>query len=77
MNTARRALGAAGDSTAGLAIAGTGDPPTYALVEAYNGTTWTEVNDVNTAAEALGAAGTQSSALKFGGDPKPANEQKE
>ena len=44
MNTARRALGAAGDSTAALAIAGSGDPPTYAIVESYNGTTWTEVN---------------------------------
>jgi hypothetical protein len=34
-----------------------------------NGTSWTEVNDLNTARRQLRGAGTQTSALGFGGTP--------
>ena len=35
--------------------------------ETWNGTSWTEVNDVNTARRNLGSAGTNTEALGFGG----------
>jgi hypothetical protein len=35
--------------------------------ESWNGTSWTEVNDLNTARKKLGGAGTQPAALAFGG----------
>ena len=38
-----------------------------ALTEAYNGTAWAEVNDMNTARNNLGGSGTQTAALVFGG----------
>jgi hypothetical protein len=46
-------------------------PPPLNLVnvetESWNGTSWTEVNDLNTARQASGPAGTSTSALAFGG----------
>ena len=69
MNTARRSFGGgAGTATAALAICGTGDPPNYANVESYNGSSWTEIADVNSANAGLASTGTQSSAIKFGGE---------
>jgi hypothetical protein len=35
--------------------------------ESYNGTSWTEVNDLNTARKTFAGAGTQTLALAFGG----------
>ena len=40
----------------------------YALTEEYNGTSWTEVNDMNTARRYVGASGSQTSALTYGGN---------
>jgi hypothetical protein len=38
--------------------------------ESWNGTSWTEVNDLNTARELAGGSGTDNtSALAFGGMP--------
>jgi hypothetical protein len=37
------------------------------LNESYNGSSWTEVADLNTARSYMGGAGTQTSALGFGG----------
>ena len=66
LNTARRHIDGAGSSTAGLAIGGyTGSPS--ALTESYNGTAWTEVNDLGTARYGGGGFGTQTSALLGGG----------
>ena len=49
MNTARNYLaGAAADNTAALASGGS---PNSALTESYNGTSWTEVADLNTGRE--------------------------
>ena len=57
MNTARRSVMGAGiTNTAALAISGTDDPPVIANVESYNGSSWTEITDVNTASS--GGAGT-------------------
>ena len=39
------------------------DPGTLAKTESWNGSNWTEVNDLNTARTNLGAAGTYTSAL--------------
>src|SRR6056300_556938 len=47
MNIGRRARGGFGISTAALAFAGR--LPYTAATEVYNGTNWTEVNDLNTA----------------------------
>ena len=69
---ARQALGASGtSSTAALAFTGTtnGDPPGITVnVESYDGTSWTEVNNVNTGRKLLAGLGTQTAALATGGD---------
>ena len=48
LNTARGEGGSAGTQTAALAFGGE-TPPDIAITEAYNGSTWTEVNDLTTA----------------------------
>jgi hypothetical protein len=40
-------------------------------MRSWNGTSWTEVNDLNTARYILGGAGTQTAALAFGGFTTP------
>src|SRR6056300_382310 len=66
MATARYKLSGAGTSPAALAIAGlqnTGAPATteeLAITELWNGTNWTEVNDLNAARFQLAAAGTST-----------------
>ena len=40
----------------------------HANVELWNGTNWTEVNDLNTATQGPGGAGTSTAALAFGGE---------
>ena len=48
MNTARSAHGAAGTQTAGITFSGNGPPPGHtADTETYDGSSWTQVNDVN------------------------------
>ena len=46
-----------------------GDPSPKAIVESWNGTSWTEVGDLNNGRYFGGASGFQSSALAFGGYP--------
>src|SRR5210317_1806808 len=50
LNTARAQLAGAGTQTAGLTTGGevTGPPTESAATELYDGTSWTEVNDLNT-----------------------------
>jgi len=70
MNTARASLvGVAADNTAALAFGGSLPPGSLANTESWNGTNWTEVNDLNTARRNMGAAGIQTAALTFGGGP--------
>jgi len=68
MNTARTSLGSAnaGTQTAALGFGANtyGNP---GITESYNGTNWTEVNDLSNKREALAGAGTQTSALAVGG----------
>ena len=73
MNTARNSLGGAGTQTAALGFGG--QPPNTGATESYNGTSWTEVNDLS-ARNGVGSTGTQTSAIAFGGEgsaPNPKN----
>ena len=69
--TPRNQLGGAGRSqTAGLIMGGIPAPtPGVAgkLTESYDGTSWTEVNDLGTGRYGGGGTGTQTGALFFGG----------
>ena len=75
VNTARFGATSAGVSnTSGLIFMGqdtTLGPPTTpnntSLTESWNGTSWTEVNDLNSDRQDGGGFGTQTSALTFGG----------
>jgi hypothetical protein len=71
LNTARYVPGGGGTSTAGIMFAGSVGP-SVANTELYNGTSWTEVNDLNTARERISpAANTQTAALGSGGSIAP------
>ena len=65
LNTARYSLGGAGTQTAALAFGGS--PPNTGATESYNGTNWTEVNDMS-ARNGMGSTGTQTSAIAFAGE---------
>ena len=70
-NTARRVASGVGSSVSnGMVIAGY---PQENEVETWNGTSWTEVAEVNTARGDAGASSNSpnSSALFFGGDARP------
>ena len=69
MNTGRGSTAPSqiGTQTAAMASAG-GAPPNVANVEQYNGSTWTEVADVNTARQGGGGAGITTAALAVGGN---------
>jgi len=74
MNTGRRAMSEAGIQTAALGFGGSTPGPTggaRALTESYNGTNWTELNDINSARGYGAGAGTSTSALMFGGSEPP------
>ena len=44
------------------------------IVESWNGTSWTEVGDLNTGRFAMACAGTSTAGLAFGGGSPPKNE---
>ena len=69
LNTGRQeGATAASSNTAGIFFAGsTGVPTLSVLTESYNGTSWTEVNDLGTARRLLASAGTETAGLAFGG----------
>jgi len=79
LNTGRRGvgLGTLGTQTAALCVSGALNTPgnNVTNVESYDGSTWTEVNDVNTNVRYGAASGTQSSAIKYTGqnDPQTVN----
>ena len=78
MNTGRGSLAPAvsGTQTAALAFGGYTSGPLPSAIRAetekYDGTSWTEVGDLNTAKYQLSGAGIQTAALKFGGAPATA-----
>jgi hypothetical protein len=64
------ALGGCGIQTAALAFGGiapTLSPTVSAVVEKYDGTSWTAVNSLNTNRYFVKGAGIQTNALAFGG----------
>jgi hypothetical protein len=48
-----------------------GHPPNLAITEVYNGSSWTEVNDLNYGRQLLAGAGTTTAALAIGGSGSP------
>jgi hypothetical protein len=69
LNTAKNQLAGVGNrQTAALAFGGQPGGGVTGATESWNGTSWTEVNDLNTARSRLIAAGTQTAALGFGGE---------
>ena len=70
-NTART-MASAGTQTANVIFAGQLSNSPYgnqALVEEYNGSSWSEVTNYPTSVGNLGGTGTQTAALAFGGYP--------
>ena len=47
------------------------------MSEEYDGTSWTEGNDLNTARRLLAGAGTQTAGLAYGGHPPNLNNSEE
>ena len=62
MNTNRSRLAGCGTATSGLAIGGVNGGPQMEEVELYNGSTWTELADLNTGREGGGSANNSPSA---------------
>jgi len=63
-----------GTQTASICFGGQNDnlsPPKRNASEEYNGSSWTEGNNINTARYRIGAAGTQTAGLGFGGYTLP------
>ena len=81
LNTAREGANSsnAGIQTAALFAGGhRGNPPPNVntnLVESWNGSSWTEVNDLNTAREHVANTGTSTSALAYAGKVRPYRQQ--
>jgi hypothetical protein len=64
INTGRAYVGGAGNSTAALMFGGSNPViGVVALTESYNGTSWTELNDMNTARQVYGLGVSTSSAI--------------
>ena len=62
----RENAGAGATYNAALSFGGN---PLNAETDSYNGTSWTEVAEMNTARRLLAGAGTQTAALAYGGWP--------
>ena len=63
-------MGNAMQGTTEAALVFGGDPPsTLDVCEQFNGTSWSEVGDLNTAREKNKGAGTSTAALSIGGTP--------
>ena len=68
LNTARASHGGAGTATTAAVVFGGQTPGNTAVTENYNGTAWTEVNDLNDSRQLLGGTGTYTAALAAGGN---------
>src|SRR6056300_1668143 len=67
LNQFRDQAAGSGPQTSTLVFGG--GPPVRVETESYDGTSWTEVNDLNTARRGLAGAGADNtSALAFGGN---------
>jgi len=74
LNTGRYEGECIGIQTAALWFGGVlaPGPGAQVITESYNGSAWTEVNDLNAARDYLAGAGTTSAGLAFGGEPTTA-----
>ena len=70
LNTAGNSGGGFGIPTAAI-LTGGNRPNKTGITEAYNGSSWTEVNDLNEGRSNIAASGTQTSGLAYGGFPAP------
>ena len=63
--------GSGADNTSQIACGGFSSPPStyHAQTETWNGSSWTEVNDLNEARRLHGTSGLTTGALAFGGQP--------
>jgi len=71
LNTGRDYLGGVGATKDAALAFGGGPPPAptaKAITESYNGTSWTEVSDMNSAKAFVAGAGIYTSAIASGGD---------
>ena len=71
LNVKRKGIQGFGIQTAAIAVGGQGgaDNTAQVLCESYNGSSWTEVNNVNTGKTARGNCGVQTAGLLIGGAP--------
>ena len=60
-------MGTFGTTTAAIVAGGTTSTGATAQTESWNGTNWTEVNDLGTARRYMAGCGTQPAGLVFGG----------
>ena len=67
VNQSRYSIAGAGTQTAGLAFGGYSAPSRRNETEEYNGTAWSEQNNLNMQRNELTGAGSQTSALAAGG----------
>ena len=77
LNTARQKIGnsTTGTTTASIAFGGSPSDPAgggaLTINESWNGSTWTEVGDLNSARKGLGGSGTSTAALAIAGNVPP------
>ena len=72
MNTGRTEGSAFGaTNTESLYAGGSSGATVYAQTESWNGTNWTEVNDLNLARNTTGGNGIQTSGIIYGGNKPP------
>ena len=71
MNTARSDLAGAGIQTSAMALAGYSSPGTRSEVENYDGSSWTEITELNSARNSLGAFGATNTAVIACGGRSP------
>jgi len=75
LNVGRQSLGASGIKTAGLVFGGMNQtsnpvsPYTYASTETFDGSSWSEVNDLIAGGRGIGGSGTSNATVAFGGHP--------
>tara|TARA_S200000501_G_scaffold373487_1_gene420728 strand:- start:750 stop:1742 length:993 start_codon:yes stop_codon:yes gene_type:complete len=73
INTNRSSMGGTkqGTENAALVFGGHTNPAMMTQTESYDGTSWTEVNDLPAGKQLPGGAGTTAAALAFGGSKPP------
>jgi len=78
LNQARKQLGGAGlTPTASIVFGGVqGSPPSLATTESYNGTSWTEVNDMPQVTAFVAGVGTSTAAVAIAGIGGPSDPPK-